>query len=178
MSGIIVSFLHLLSLVIFLVLSYTLITGTATLNNYERGIFMEHQIDWSATAAWIALAISIISPAVTTILTNRHQLKLRKLDIQEKHTSTYNAARASTIEDFISKVGKCISHPTTTTCKECAESFFHIYAYTPQSLWPFLDELNDRIESDDWTEARELFNGIAKSLACLLKGEPLILPSE
>ena len=47
---------------------------------------MGHQIDWSATAAWIALAISIISPAITTILTNRHQLKLRELDIQEKHT--------------------------------------------------------------------------------------------
>ena len=44
---------------------------------------MGHQIDWSATAAWIALAISIISPAITTILTNRHQLKLRELDIQE-----------------------------------------------------------------------------------------------
>ena len=26
---------------------------------------MGHQIDWSATAAWIALAISIISPAIT-----------------------------------------------------------------------------------------------------------------
>lgn len=47
---------------------------------------MEHQIDWSATAAWIALAISIISPAITTILSNRHQLKLRELDIQEKHS--------------------------------------------------------------------------------------------
>ena len=103
---------------------------------------------------------------------------LRELDIQEKHSSTYNAARAATIEDFISKVGKCISHPTTNTCKECAESFFHIYAYTPQSLWPFLDDLNDKIESDDFAGAHELFNGIAKSLACLLKGEPLILPSE
>lgn len=139
---------------------------------------MGHQIDWSATAAWIALAISIISPAITTILTNRHQFKLRELDIQEKHSSTYNAARASTIEDFISKVGKYISYSSSSARKECAESFFHIYAYTPQSLWPFLDDLNDKIESDDFAGAHELFNGIAKSLACLLKGEPLILPSE
>ena len=139
---------------------------------------MKHQIDWSATAAWIALAISIISPAITTILTNRHQLKLRELDIQEKHTSTYNAARTSTIEDFISKVGRCVSHPSATIRKECAESFFHIYAYTPQPLWPFLDDLNGKIESGDWLAARKLFNGITKSLACLLKGEPLILPSE
>ena len=132
---------------------------------------MGHQIDWSATAAWIALAISIISPAITTILTNHHQLKLRELDIQEKHSSTYNAARAATIEDFI-------SNSSSTARKECAESFFHIYAYTPQSLWPFLDDLNDKIESDDFAGAHELFNGIAKSLACLLKGEPLILPSK
>ena len=112
------------------------------------------------------------------LLTNRHQLKLRELDIQEKHSSTYNAARASTIEDFISKVGKYISYSSSSARKECAESFFHIYAYTPQSLWPFLDDLNDKLESDDFAGAHELFNGIAKSLACLLKGEPLILPSE
>ena len=130
---------------------------------------MGHQIDWSATAAWIALAISIISPAITTILTNRHQLKLRELDIQEKHSSTYNAARASTIEDFISKVGKYISYSSSSARKECAESFFHIYAYTPQSLWPFLDDLNDKIESDDFAGAHELFNGIAKSLSLLIK---------
>ena len=139
---------------------------------------MEHQIDWSATAAWIALAISIISPAITTILTNRHQLRLRELDIQEKHANTYNATRASIIEDFISKVGKYISYSSSTARQECAESFFLIYAYTPQSLWPFLDDLNNKIESNDFTGARELFNGISKSLACLLEGEPLILPSK
>jgi hypothetical protein len=49
------------------VFSYTLTTSTAMLSNYKRRFFMRHQIDWSATAAWIALAISIISPAITTI---------------------------------------------------------------------------------------------------------------
>ena len=47
-----------------------------------------HPIDWNATAAWIALAISItgtiVGPIITTILTNRHQIKLRKLDIYER----------------------------------------------------------------------------------------------
>ena len=89
---------------------------------------MGHQIDWSATAAWIALAISIISPAITTILTNRHQLKLRELDIQEKHSSTYNAARAATIEDFISKVGKYISFLLQRLEKNVLKAFS---TYTP-----------------------------------------------
>ena len=139
---------------------------------------MEHQIDWSATAAWIALAISIISPAITTILSNRHQLKLREVDIQEKHSDAYNNALVSTIEEFITNVGRCVSRPSAPARKECAESFFRIYAYTPQSLWPFLDDLNNKIDCDDWDGALKLFNSIAKSLACLLKGEQLILPSE
>ena len=139
---------------------------------------MKSQIDWSATAAWIALAISILSPAITTLLTNRHQLKLHKLDIQEKREDIYNEARISVIEEFISKVSKCISHPSGTNKIECAECFFYIYAYTPQSLWPFLDDLNSKLESGCWDDAFKLFKDISKSLACLLKGEPLKLPSE
>ena len=50
-----------------------------------------NNVDWSATAAWISLVISItgtiLGPIITTILTNRHQLKLRRLDLQEKSIS-------------------------------------------------------------------------------------------
>ncbi|RHF81924.1 hypothetical protein [Coprococcus comes] len=139
---------------------------------------MRHQIDWSATAAWIALAISIISPAITTLLTNHHQLKLRKLDIREKHADTYNTARISTIEEFISKVSKYISHPSASNEHEYAECYFRVYTYVPQSLWPFLDDLNENLTSNYSDDTLILFRNISKSLACLLKEEPLILPSE
>lgn len=139
---------------------------------------MKSQIDWSAVAAWIALAISIISPAITTILTNRHQLKLHKLDTQEKREDAYNAARISAIEEFTSKVGKYISHPSSSNQKEYAECYFRIYAYVPHALWPFLDDLSSKLESNCEREALELFRDISKSLACLLKEEPLELPSK
>lgn len=138
---------------------------------------MGHQIDWSATAAWIALAISIISPAITTILTNRHQLKLRELDIQEKHSSTYNAARAQPSKILFLKSVNAFRIQQLLPVKNVLKVFPHICIY-PTVFMAVLDDLNDKIESDDFTGARELFNGIAKSLACLLKGEPLILPSE
>lgn len=132
---------------------------------------MEHQIDWSATAAWIALAISIISPAITTILANRHQLKLRKLDIHEKHTDAYTSARSIAIENFISNVGKCLAYPELSSVEKCGEHFFQVYAYVPQSLWTSLDNLYETINNKRWAEARPLFNEISKSLACLLKEE-------
>lgn len=38
--------------------------------------------------------------------------------------------------------------------------------------------MEHQIDCDDWDGALKLFNSIAKSLACLLKGEQLILPSK
>lgn len=138
---------------------------------------MQH-MDWSAIAAWIALAISIVTPAITTLLTNRHQLKLHKLSVKEKREDDYNAARILVIEQFISNISKYISRPSAANKRECAECFFRIYAYVPQSLWPFLDVLNEMLESDQLDDALNLFRDISKSLACLLKEEPLILPSK
>ena len=37
-------------------------------------------IDWSATAAWIALIISVITPSISLLLNNIHQRKLKKLE--------------------------------------------------------------------------------------------------
>lgn len=138
---------------------------------------MQH-MDWSAIAAWIALAISIVTPAITTLLTNRHQLKLHKLSVKEKREDDYNAARILVIEQFISNISKYISRPSAANERECAECFFRIYAYVPQLLWPFLDVLNEMLESDQLDDALNLFRDISKSLACLLKEEPLILPSK
>lgn len=85
---------------------------------------MEHQIDWSATAAWIALAISIISPAITTILANRHQLKLRKLDIQEKHTDAYTSARSIAIENLSQMSENALLILNLALSKNVANIFF------------------------------------------------------
>lgn len=41
-------------------------------------------IDWNATAAWIALAVAIISPIITTIIANCHQSEMKRLEIMEK----------------------------------------------------------------------------------------------
>ena len=46
-------------------------------------------IDWNATAAWIALAVSIITPAISLLLNNIHQRKLKENRI--KKCSNYQA---------------------------------------------------------------------------------------
>ncbi|GEM_PF-2387199 len=41
-------------------------------------------IDWSATAAWIALLVAIVSPIVTAIINNHHQIKLKKMELYDQ----------------------------------------------------------------------------------------------
>lgn len=131
-------------------------------------------IDWSATVAWIALAVSlagtILAPYFIAKMNNEHQLKLRELDIKEKHEEEFSQARIKSIENYISNVSKCLSNPTHDCLRECGEHFFQIYAYAPQTLWPSLDELYELIHEHKWQQARTVFNDdVAKPLALLLK---------
>lgn len=133
-------------------------------------------IDWNATAAWIALAISITGtiagPIVTAILTNRHQLKLRKLDIEQRKTEKYIDARNYAITSFISKTGQCITSADIPVLKELGLVYHNVYAYVPQSLWPSLDDLYQSIVCYNWTDSRKKFTVISHSLAELLKESP------
>lgn len=84
------------------ILWYTSCTGccSSQVHNEKRKPIMT-PMDWSATAAWIALAISIVgtiaSPIINSILNNRYQLKLHNLDLKNK----YQEQRAETINSSV-----------------------------------------------------------------------------
>lgn len=139
----------------------------------------DESIDWnsvSALAACIALAVSIICPVITTCITLQHQRKLRDLDIKEKRTDFFLTSRNVAIGTFISSVGKCLFYSSPENFSRCGESYFRVYAYAPQDLWPLLDDLYFKINDNNWTEARPLFNTIAKRLSCILEEGSSTLP--
>jgi hypothetical protein len=139
-----------------------------------------HPIDWNATAAWIALAISItgtiVGPIITTILTNRHQIKLRKLDIYERKYKDFTNRRRTTIENFISYTGQYITNPHREEFKNYSNHFFSIYAYAPESMWPSLDALYEHIAQENDSDAKMQFVEINRVLSAMLKEEPPAKP--
>lgn len=133
-------------------------------------------IDWSATAAWIALVVSIIGtivgPIVTTILTNRHQLMLRKLDIADKEASEYFHNKRIALENFLSYTAKYIADGHRPTQNDCCEHFFLIYPYVSQESWEQLDKLYKYLDDGDLHSARNLFLTISKELTAILAKLP------
>lgn len=137
-------------------------------------------IDWSATAAWIALAISIVgtilSPIITTILTNRYQLKLRKMDIQQRTVETYETNRFTAINAFISKSGKCLFYTDDSSVKELGSVFHCVYQYVPNDYWPVLDNFYLLLISHDWKSAKQEYPEIIHKLSKISKETPPTTP--
>lgn len=130
-----------------------------------------NDLDWSATAAWIALAISItgtiVGPIITTILTNRHQLKLRKLDIQEKAASE----KISVIQQCISHTGACLAYPKTESLISFGKHFHVVYAYVPSEHWALLDDFYQLTIKNNYDAAKKLQPDVIHLLNGLLEEE-------
>lgn len=133
-------------------------------------------IDWSATISAIALVVSItgtiLGPIITTILTNRHQLKLHKMDIEEKHISEYEASRFNAINAFISSVGRYFSNPCPENETQLGTCFHTVYQYVPQEYWVTLDNFYSDLISENWDKAQNTFPNIVHYLSKILKESP------
>ncbi|MCD8104492.1 MAG: hypothetical protein LUF35_05715 [Lachnospiraceae bacterium] len=137
---------------------------------------MPSTIDWNATAAWIALAISIVgtiaSPLITSLLNNRHQLKMYKMKAVEKRLGSINSARTAALESYLANTGKYISTQYPPHQAKFSSTYFAVYQYVPERLWDSLDDLYNLIEQEHWSDARAKFQNINREITALLK-EPL-----
>lgn len=132
-----------------------------------------NNVDWSATAAWIALVVSIIGtiagPIISSLINNSHQLKIRKLEIQEKTLESYENKRHEIITSFLSSVGLFLSHPNTYNIESFGRSFYSVYQYIPESSWNNFDEFYLLCISKNYDLAREKFPTISHELNAILK---------
>ncbi len=139
-------------------------------------------IDWSATAAWIALVISVIgtvaSPLITTILANRHQHKMRKLDIEEQVVAKYDNRRYDAINNFLISAGYCLALPNRDSVAEFGKSYSSVHQFVPKELWLGLDEFYQYICDKDYEAAQFRYPDIIHSLSELLKEAPQLNQSK
>lgn len=120
-------------------------------------------MDITVIIALITALSAIIAPFLTAIVNNRHQLRIRELDFYQKK-------KIETIEEYLKATSEYLA-----TLNSLSESRYNsvagrIFLYTPQSLWPKLDELNACITHEggsnkNFTQAHNLFIEIGKNLS-------------
>jgi len=92
-----------------------------------------NSIDWSSTAAWIALAIAIIIPILNSIISNRHAIKLKELDFFQK-------TRMEMLSQYIDETSSEIKY--TGHSEEYEKIYNKIFLYAPEDVWADIEKLD------------------------------------
>lgn len=122
---------------------------------------VQTSIDWSAVAAWIALAVAIISPIITAIINNFHESKMKRIEIIKNRG-------LDVIENYLSVVSREIYIlGVSDNYNKC---YSLIFLYAPKSLHKSIEELDSLIRSSgskqfpDANKCQALLITISKAL--------------
>lgn len=107
-------------------------------------------LSWSAIISGIALMTAIISPVITSIINNNHQIKIKNIEYYSEH-------RAKVIEDYIRVVGglstDAIYEQYLGAYGKCSKE---IYLYIPEKLWHYIDDIDTCISNSEPIKAKGL----------------------
>lgn len=130
---------------------------------------MTSVLDWSSTAAWLGifttLTISIITPAITTYLNNKFQLKLKEKELIYSQKETLCEKKYSVYEGFLQNIGKCLQMSTIENISLSGTYLYELYLYLPEEHWQLLDSLIHSLEQEDFKTAQTKLIEISKVLS-------------
>ena len=107
------------------------------------------KLDLTITISVILAFAAIISPIATTLLNNRHQLKLKRLELKEKRYAELVIYRRQIFENYLRCAGKFSKSANPEESAEYGEAFFLAYLYAPSELRPLMENLDDCIVKYD-----------------------------
>lgn len=132
-------------------------------------------IDWNATAAWIALAISIITPAVSLLLNNIHQRRLKKIELQHQKAMEVYHKQCDVFTKYLDRVAT-YTLAISSSFIDYTILYHELFMYVPQEHWELLTALDNAIRSKDKPQIEELYLKVTKTLASLLQEQQKQIP--
>ena len=88
------------------------------LNLKETGLSNMPKFDLTISISVILTICAIISPIATTIINNRYQIKIKKIELQQEHFKNTVLYKRSIYENYLKYAGRCISSPDPDSLKK------------------------------------------------------------
>lgn len=98
-------------------------------------------IDLSITISVILALSAILSPIIVAIINNRHQRKMKQLEMANEH-------KIRAIEEYMSKLVELITRPSHTAQKEYGYSFGQALLYVSSSNQKLMIEIDNLVNND------------------------------
>lgn len=134
-------------------------------------------MDWNASAAWIALAISIITPTISLLLNNLHQRKLKRLELRHQKEMEYYQKQSEVFKNFLKCSGSHL-RSINGDVFSYTSAYHELFMYVPCEYWDQLIAFNEAVcsKDSDPAEANKLYLNVTKILASLLQEQRKQVP--
>lgn len=120
------------------------------------------KFDFTVSFALLLTLCSIVLPTITTILNNRHQIKMREMDFNLDK-------KFAVIETYIESVGNCLELCSRVNLSQYNKAKGMLYLYVPKKLHKQINELDICIQNQQLNTAKSLFNTLCIDLSNVIK---------
>ncbi|WP_270366896.1 hypothetical protein [Eubacterium ramulus] len=127
------------------------------------------KLDLTVTITAILGIAAIISPIATALINNRHQLKLKKLEYQQKEKESSYFYKRGIYEDYLKYTSECITYATQDALQKYGEIYGLALIYFPEDLIEDMEELNRIMRNSSPEERMSLFNKLAPKIRAILQ---------
>lgn len=122
------------------------------------------KIDLTITISVIVALAAIVSPIFTTIINNRHQSKLKRMELNQKQFESTILYKRTIFENYLKYTGRCVKYSDPESLKEYGEYYFLALTYAPDNIGSLMIKINSAISHAHFDQATELFEEQAAPL--------------
>lgn len=127
------------------------------------------KVDLTITVTAILGIAAIISPIATAIINNLYQLKLKRIELQQKHLENTTYYIRSIFENYLRYAGRCIYNSDRDASKDYGEYYFLALSYAPDEMTDLLISINNCIYNDRFDEATQQLEQLKPKISVLLQ---------
>lgn len=103
------------------------------------------QIELTITISVILALAAIISPIFTTIINNRYQLKIKKLEVKQKEYEQTILYKRNIFENYLRYLNDVFQNPTKESMSGYAQYYPLAFMYLPPDVQQKLSVVNHKL---------------------------------
>lgn len=127
------------------------------------------EIDLTITISVIVALCAIISPIFTTIINNRHLLKLEESKQKQKLYENTTLHKREIFENYMMYAGQCIYYADANALKDYGKYYFPALMHAPSYLRPDMIKANQLMQQDQFDDVVKLFEKISLQLNTIIQ---------
>lgn len=122
------------------------------------------KIDLTISISVIVAVCAIVSPILTSIINNRHQIKLKQMEqflVERKDTVLHYR---NIYENYLKYAGRCIYCADREALKDYGEYYYSALMYAPADIRASMIHANTLMLKDQYDEASALIEELAAKI--------------